>query len=254
MKNKKSLGQHWLTDRSILMTIAALAAEDGVDSVLEIGPGLGTLTSALLKYFKEVVAVELDENLAKNLPNSFPGKNLRVIQGDILSLDLKIMPKEYVAAGNVPYYITSPILRKFLTTKHKPKKIVLLVQKEVAQRVAARDGEHSVLSLSVQGYGAVELGPVVEREWFTPAPKVDSQVVIVRPYKNPLLHEKNLAFIKYGFRMPRKKLVSNLSGYQGISKDELRLVLNELGLDANVRPSDLSIENWQNLEKKLHKH
>ena len=116
MKNRKSLGQNWLKDRDILLDIADLASAENTETVLEIGPGLGTLTSALFKFFEQVISVELDDNLAANLPKSFPGKNLRVIHEDILNLDIMALnlPKNYVVAGNIPYYITSPIIMKIL--------------------------------------------------------------------------------------------------------------------------------------------
>ena len=115
MKNRKSLGQNWLKDRDILLDIADHASADETDVVVEIGPGLGTLTSALFQFFEKVIAVELDDRLAENLPKSFPGKNLEVIHKDVLSLNLGELdlPEKYVVAGNIPYYITSPILRKF---------------------------------------------------------------------------------------------------------------------------------------------
>ena len=122
LQNKKSLGQNWLKNRDILLDIADLASVDGVSDVVEIGPGLGTLTSALFQFFDKVTAIEIDERLAANLPKSFPGKDLTVINQDILSLDLESLnlPEKYVVAGNIPYYITSPIIQKFLHAEHSP--------------------------------------------------------------------------------------------------------------------------------------
>ena len=158
MKNNKSLGQHWLKNRTILNKIAELGAIDEKAVCLEIGPGLGTLTSSLLKRFSKVVAVEYDARLAENLPRSFPNTNLEVVHGDILQVDIgKLAGNNYVVVGNIPYYITSPIIRKLLETTSKPKKIVLLVQKEVAQRVAAEPGKHSWLSVMTQNQAAAEL-------------------------------------------------------------------------------------------------
>ena len=159
MKNKKSLGQHWLKNRVILDEIADLAVMEGepVSLCLEIGPGLGTLTSSLLRRFATVIAIEYDEKLAGNLPRSFPGKNLQVIQGDILDTDIArlVGAKPYVVVGNIPYYITSPIIQKLINTIPRPQKIVLLMQKEVAERIAAESGDHSVLSLMVQNRAIV---------------------------------------------------------------------------------------------------
>ncbi len=144
MKNKKHLGQNWLKDRPTLLQIAELSQNCTKynsektchnNTVLEIGPGLGTLTSALLKYYDQVIAVEFDETLAKNLPASFPGKNLTVHHADILDFDLTKLPIPYAVAGNIPYYITSPIIPKHLHRTNKPEKITLLLQKEVAERI-----------------------------------------------------------------------------------------------------------------------
>ena len=129
----KSLGQNWLRNREILDEIAALAGEGGL--CVEIGPGLGTLTSSLLRRFDKVIAIELDKKLAKNLPKSFPGKNLEVVNEDVLKYDFNSFDESYVVAGNIPYYITSPIIKRVLELKNKPIRVVLLMQKEVAERI-----------------------------------------------------------------------------------------------------------------------
>ena len=255
MKNRKSLGQHWLKDRDILLDISDFAAVDNVDTVVEIGPGLGTLTSALFRNFYRVIAIELDERLAINLPKSFPGKNLEVRNQDILSLDLEELnlPPKYVVAGNIPYYITSPIIQKFLHTEHKPQKIVLLIQKEVAERLGAKEGNYSILGLSAQIYAKVTLGPIIGREFFTPPPKVDSQIVILEPLEKPLASEATMSLIKLGFIAPRKKLVTNLALGLQMPKDKLQQLLQEHDINVNARPADLSISNWVMLENNIHK-
>lgn len=253
MKNRKSLGQHWLKDRDILLDIADSASVEGVTEVLEIGPGLGTLTSALFQFFDKVTAIELDDNLANNLPKSFPGKNLEVVHEDVLKLDLNTLnlPEKYVVAGNIPYYITSPIIQKFLHAEHRPEKIVILIQKEVAERLAAKPGEYSILGLSAQIYAKVTLGPLVKKEFFTPPPKVDSQVVILEPLETPLASETTMSLIKLGFIAPRKKLLANLSVGLRKSRDELKAIFTELGINENARPADLTIENWHAIEKAI---
>lgn len=274
MKNKKALGQHWLMDRGVLVEIAGLAArsdggvmagEGGVTIggsgvmartgvVVEIGPGLGTLTSALFKFFDEVIAIEFDGELARKLPGSFPGKKLTVLNRDVLGVDVAELPQDYVLAGNIPYYITSAIVRKFLMGERKPRKMVLLVQREVAERLAAGVGDYSILGLSAQIYAQVRLGPVVGREMFSPVPKVDSRVVILEPYGVPLAGESTMELIKLGFRAPRKKLVSNLAVGFGVAREEVLAVFEEVGgLGENVRPADLGIRDWVMLEKKIHK-
>lgn len=246
MKNNKSLGQHWLKDREILNEIADLAVEDNVKLCVEIGPGLGTLTSSLLKNFEKVLAIEYDERLAKNLPNSFPGKNLEVINADFLDFNLEKIKEPYVAVGNIPYYITSPIILKLLETANLPKRVVLLIQKEVAERVTARAGKHTVLSLSVQNRAYAELGSFVGRELFTPPPKVDSQAIILEPHA-PLVSSDTMKLIKSGFSAPRKKLISNLP----YDKSILAPIFEALGVSLDARPADLELETWQKLQEQL---
>ena len=194
MKNKKSLGQHWLKNRVILDEIADLTAAEDVDICVEIGPGLGTLTSSLLKKFSNVLAIEYDADLARKLPGSFPGKNLEVINADVLEVDFDNLMngRPYCIAGNIPYYITSPIVKKVLAMQNKPQKIVLLMQKEVAERIAAEPGDYSLLALLVQNLAETTLGPVVKAEEFTPPPKVDSQVLILTPLAEPQISSEPL--------------------------------------------------------------
>ena len=253
LQNKKSLGQNWLKDRDILIDIADLASTEGVNEVLEIGPGLGTLTSALFQFFDKVTAVELDERLAANLPKSFPGKNLEVINRDVLSLDVESLklPEKYVVAGNIPYYITSPIIQKFLHLEKPPVKIVLLMQKEVAERLTAMAGDYSILGLSTQIYAKVTAGPVVKREFFTPPPKVDSQVVVLEPLDEPLASESTISLIKLGFIAPRKKLIKNLMTAGHLSKEQLTAIFEQNNISLNARPADLSISDWVKLEKNI---
>ena len=244
MKNKKSLGQHWLKDRDILIDIASLAETNSIDTVVEIGPGLGTLTSALFQFFDKVIVIEKDDILAEKLPFSFPGKDLTVLHKDVLEIGVDELPNQYVLAGNIPYYITSPIVDKFLNSEKKPNKIVLLMQKEVAERIAAKDNKHSVLSLTTQARAKVELGPIVKREFFTPPPKVDSQVIILEPYEKSLVDDNVLDLIKVGFAKPRKKLLAN---------GELKDLLKDANIDGNLRPADLSLDDWKKLAEIKHK-
>ena len=260
MKNNKSLGQHWLKDRQILDEIAELALGNASESALdapesrlclEIGPGLGTLTSSLLRRFPRVISVEFDEKLAKNLPNSFPGKNLEVINEDFLKFDLTSVKAPYVVAGNIPYYITSPIIMKLLETENKPDNVVLLIQKEVAERIAEGPGKHTILSLSVQNLAEVELGPVVKKDLFTPPPKVDSQVIVLRPRKSPLVSNEAISLAKKAFSAPRKKLVKNLSSFYSV--DLLKSALAQVGMSPDSRPSDTALQTWEKLSQILQK-
>ena len=240
----KSLGQHWLKNRQILEEIADLTGGGGL--CVEIGPGLGFLTSSLLKRFNKVIAVEFDERLSTNLPKSFPGKNLEVIHGDILQYDFGKINGSYVVAGNIPYYITSPIIEKVLRLSNLPSRVVLLVQKEVAERII--DEKETMLSLFAKNRAKVAVGPVVPREEFTPPPKVDSQVVILEPHA-PVVTDEVFYLISQGFKAPRKKLIHNLSGIK--SKEELKRVFELLKFDLNARPGDLHLADWQKLYNEM---
>lgn len=255
MKNKKSLGQHWLKNRLILDEIADLArAGSEAEVCLEIGPGLGTLTSSLLRRFARVVAVEFDPDLASKLPKSFPGKNLTVVNADILAVqpaDLLEDSAKYVVVGNIPYYITSPIVKKMLEVSPKPEKIVLLMQKEVAERIAAEDAGRGYFSLFAQNYATIALGPVVKAAEFTPPPKVDSRVLIMEPREMPVVSTAVLEFAKRGFSAPRKKLAHNLAGLGGLSKDDWRAKMQTYGIAPDSRPADLDLEDWRNLAESV---
>lgn len=230
----KALGQHWLKNRQILDEIADLAGHGGL--LVEIGPGLGTLTSSLLKRFDKVLAVEFDSKLASNLPKSFPGKNLEVVNEDILKFDFSRIKEPYSVAGNIPYYITSPIIKTLLTLKNKPKKIVLLMQREVAERICSE--KESVLSLLVKNWAIPTLGPVVVAEEFEPAPKVDSRVLIMEPLDTPRCTQEVMDLVKRAFKNPRKKLKHNLS--------------NVPEKYANLRPSDLHLDDFNELNNLIH--
>ena len=269
MINKKSLGQNWLNNREILNYIAGLAAgyyefdeaggavvydDQGAQQIsekqrlcVEIGPGLGYLTSSLFKRFEKVVAVEYDEDLARKLPGSFPGKNLEVVNEDILKFDFDKVSEPYVVAGNIPYYITSPIIRKVLLLDRKPERVVLLVQKEVAERIVS--DKETVLSLLVKNYAKVMAGMVVDKSEFTPPPKVDSAVIVMEPYARPLVPEEVFGLIERGFKMPRKKLIHNLAGLK--SRKDLVQLLGECGILSDARPGDVKLHQWGKLYERL---
>ena len=251
---KKSLGQHWLKDPEILADIAEASELTCDDVVLEIGPGLGTLTSRLLARANSVTAVEFDTDLARKLPGQFPGKKLTVVNQDILQFDLNQLPKNYKVVANVPYYITSKIVEKLMTAENKPSVAVLLVQKEVAERIAAEAGNMSILSVSVQIFAEAELDIEVPRQFFTPPPKVDSQVVVLRTRNNPLITPEDqrdfFRIVKAGFSAKRKKLRSSLSGGLGIDKSAVEELLKNAGISPDARAEDLAIEDWKRLLKK----
>ena len=252
----KSLGQHWLHDRLTLEAIVncALPIAQGrtlSKTVVEIGPGLGTMTSVLLARAGRVIAVEFDADLARKLPGQFPGKNLTVVNQDILSYDFSGLPDDFIVVGNIPYYITNKIVRKVSEGPIRPKVAVLLVQKEVAERLAAGPGEMSLLSISAQVFHEVSLGPVVLRGAFTPPPKVDSQVVILRHRDQPLVPAEDqkefFRVVKAGFSARRKKLRSSLAGGLGIDKPAVEELLIRAGISSNTRAQELSIDDWKRL-------
>ena len=253
LSNNKSLGQHWLKDRDVLAAIADAADVLTTDTILEIGPGLGTLTSELLRRAEKVVAVEFDEALAAKLPAQFPGKSLEVITSDILAFDLSILPAGYVVVANVPYYITSKIIQLLMTAENKPRIAVLLVQKEVAERLAAEPGNLSILGVSAQVFADVSLGDLVPAHFFTPPPKVDSQVVILRTHAHSILGDIDekafFRIVRAGFSEKRKKIRSSLSGGLGISKQDAETLLERAGINSDMRAEALSIDDWLRLTR-----
>ncbi len=248
---KKSLGQHWLHDELSLEAMADIADIQAGDTVLEIGPGLGTLTKELLSRGAGVVAVEFDQELASALPSRVPHKDLQVIEQDILSFDFAQLPRGYKVAANIPYYLTSNLLRVLCESANPFDTAALLIQKEVAERIAAKPGAMSLLSVSVQFYCEVQLSVVVPAELFTPPPKVDSQILGLRYRTTPLFPDVNtkvfFRLVKAGFSERRKKLRSSLSGGLHISKPDAEALLQEASIDPSLRAQALSVEDWYRL-------
>ncbi|GHU09013.1 ribosomal RNA small subunit methyltransferase A [Alphaproteobacteria bacterium] len=255
---KKSLGQHWLKDLAVLNAIADCAEIIPADTVLEIGPGLGTLTQVLAERADHVIAVEFDRDLADSLQLQFPrvrpagiGVGVDIINADFLDFDLSQMPTGYKIVGNIPYYITGKIVQKILTAANKPAIAVLLVQKEVADRIVTGPGEMSILAVAAQYYADVELGLFVPAAKFTPPPKVDSQVVILRPRiasSELAINEREFFHIvKAGFSQRRKKLRTALAGGLQISKQQAEQLLKSADIDPNLRAQDLSLADWKSL-------
>ena len=245
---KKSLGQHWLHDEATLNYICDVAELVPPDTVLEIGPGTGTLTKKLLDWGAKVIAVEKDEKLGAALPKH---ENLRVVTGDILTFDLSPLPIGYKVVANIPYYLTSNLLRVLSESANPPATAVLLVQKEVAERIAAGPGQMSLLAVSIQLYYQPELGQVVQAKLFEPPPKVDSQVIILKRREKPLFEnldsQKFFQVAKAGFSQRRKKLRSSLSGGLNISKDQVEDLLKKASASPDARAQELSLEQWNRL-------
>jgi 16S rRNA (adenine1518-N6/adenine1519-N6)-dimethyltransferase len=251
MQAKKSLGQHWLKDQATLEAICQAANLQANDTVLEVGPGLGDLTRQLIKHAKQVIAVELDDALATQLQTKVLAANLEVINQDILKFDLTQLPSDYKVVANIPYYLTSNLIRVLSESSNPPQTIVLLIQKEVAARVAAKPGNMSMLSVSAQLYYQVELGPIVTAELFEPPPKVDSQVIILLRRSKPLFDnlDTKLFFrmVKAGFSGRRKKLRSSLAAGLSISKTEADSLLKKAKINSDLRAQNLSLRDWHRL-------
>lgn len=248
---KKSLGQHWLYDELSLEAMADVADIQAGDTVLEIGPGLGTLTEILLARDAKVTAVEFDHDLAMALPGRVSHKNLQVIEQDILSFDFTQLPAGYKVAANIPYYLTSNLLRVMCESPNPFTTAALLIQKEVAERVAAKPGDMSLLGVSVQFYCEVHLSVEVPAELFTPPPKVDSQILGLQYREQPLFPNVDtkqfFRLVKAGFSARRKKLRSSLSAGLHISKPDAESLLMKARIDPNLRAQALSLEDWYNL-------
>jgi len=214
------------------------------------------LTKELVNQARQILVVEKDEQLADFCQNEFQGDNFKVIKGDVLDLDWhKILKQhnflQYKLIANIPYYITGKILRLFLETSLQPQILVLMVQKEVAERICEKPGKLGILSLSVQYFGKPEIVEIVTREKFEPIPKVDSAVLKIEiNNENRLDLKKEKAFfrlIKIGFANPRKTLVNNLSAGLQKEKPEVKKILDKVGLEENVRAQVLKIEDWKKL-------
>ena len=248
---KKSLGQHWLADEASLKSICETAGLTKADTVLEVGPGPGNLTKYLVKSAGKVVAVEFDESLAAKLPKALTAANLEVINQDILRFDLTSLPAGYKVVANIPYYLTSKLLRRLGESVNPPEAMTLLVQKEVAERICAPPGQMSLLSVSVQLNYNCGLGKVIPARLFKPEPKVDSQVVSLERRTQPLFNELNtdsfFRVAKAGYSERRKKLRSSLAGGLGISKAEAERLLRQAGIDGDLRAQELSLEQWHSL-------
>jgi 16S rRNA (adenine1518-N6/adenine1519-N6)-dimethyltransferase len=248
---KKSLGQHWLHDKTILDAIVESAEVSERDYVLEVGPGLGTLTQALLDRGANVTALEFDQDLIPKLIKKFTNcDKVAIIEGDIRTYDYSSMPDNYKVVANIPYYLTSNLIRSLSETSNQPAITSLLIQKEVAERICAKPGQMGILSVVSQLYFECSLDIEVPAELFTPPPKVDSQVVkLVRRDKKlfEVDTDKYFNLVKAGFSEKRKTLRNSLSGGLGISKEEAEGLLENSELSPTARAQELSLSDWYEL-------
>ena len=254
MRTKKSLGQHFLKAERALAKIVEAGRVDKMDTVLEIGPGTGTLTEKLLATSCQVLAVEKDDELYEILKIKFQKEiikeKLTLVHDDILNFDLsKLTATSYKLIANIPYNITGAIFKKFLETGYQPTTMVLLVQKEVAQRIVTQDDKESILSISVKVYGTPRYIETVKAGSFVPAPKVDSTIIAIENISKKLFdgftEEAFFKILKAGFKSKRKKLSSNLSTI--FPKDRVWETFQKLKLGENLRAEDVDIATWKQL-------
>ena len=264
LRPHRSLSQNFLADPDVLQSILDLAAPAPGSRILEIGPGLGILTRGLIASGAEVTAVELDGHLADRLRGSeaqaIESGSLRLVQGDILDQDLAaLISPPYEVVANVPYHITSPILHRFLGRAPRPSRLVLMLQREVAERIAAESGGMSYLTLFVQYHASVEIAFRVPRQAFEPAPEVDSAVVVIEPRdpggERPILpaaEEDDLwRLIQSSFHERRKMLRNVLTRQLPISGEKVEQALAATGIDGQRRPQTLSLSEWLDLRQAI---
>jgi len=267
----KGLGQNFLIDKRVIKKIIKEAQLQAKDIVLEIGPGIGTLTQEIAEKTKLVIAIEKDPKMVRILEEILKMekyRNVKIIQDDILKINLKseiLNPaptseagrglKSYRVVANLPFYLTAPLIRKFLETEFPPELMVLVVQKEVAQRICARPPKMNLLAVSVQFYAKAEIISYISKKSFWPSPKVDSAIIKIIPTKRGKVirgsGKVDLFFriVKAGFSQPRKQLANNLSKKLELNKEEIKSWLLKNNIQPNRRAETLTIKDWLNLTK-----
>ncbi|MFC2026352.1 16S rRNA (adenine(1518)-N(6)/adenine(1519)-N(6))-dimethyltransferase RsmA [Chloroflexota bacterium] len=260
LKARKSLGQHFLVDREVLAKVAEAAGLTPDDIVIEVGPGLGVLTGGLAEKAGRVIAIELDDRLAGILKQRLASAgNVTVVNGDILKLEPLALvgdkPIEYKVVANLPYYITSAVIRHFLEASLKPRLMVVMVQKEVAEAIVAEPGRMSLLSVSVQFYGRPEIVSYAPAGCFYPAPEVDSAILRINVYSQPAVAVDDRAgffrLVRAGFTASRKQLANSLALGLGLPKAEVMPLLETAGIMHQRRAETLALGEWQRLWQAL---
>ncbi len=253
MRAKKSLGQNFLNSKTIAHEIVRSAELSPSDVVLEIGPGKGFLTAEILKTGAHIFAIEKDDRLIPFLREKFAEEitkgALTLIHDDVTNFDphaYGLTNGTYKLIANIPYYLTGYIIRTFLETPHKPERMILMIQKEVADRIVARDKKESILSIAVKAYGTPRIVKKVPARYFTPAPNVDSAVLAIEHISNTHFTDKQseklfFDIVKAGFAHKRKQLAGNLKELFG---DKTSTLLTQTGISSHARAEDITLKEW----------
>lgn len=256
LKAKKNFSQNFLIDEHILYTIVKSAEIKKNEKIIEIGPGLGLLSRALLNEGVEVFAIEQDRDMLSILRANFAlEKKFHLLDGDALKIlnDFKtynLPPTTYKLISNIPYAITGKLLRLLMDLENKPELMILMLQKEVAERLVAPSGELSILGVLSQMSWDIKIIKTVSKHCFYPAPKVDSAVVLFMP-KNIKLAPSLVRIIKIGFAARRQTLANNLTAGLGLNKQKVEEIIESCGLKKLCRAQELTLENWLGLEQKI---
>jgi 16S rRNA (adenine1518-N6/adenine1519-N6)-dimethyltransferase len=254
LKPQKGLGQNFLVDDLYLEKIIDAASVQKTDTVLEIGAGLGSLTRYLASSAGEVIAVEIDKNLFPALKKvTKPFDNVRLVQGDFMEMEITdlVSMDGYKVVANIPYYLTSNLIRRLMESHVKPELTVLTVQKEVAQRICARPGKLSLLALGVQVYGNPKIAFTIPKGVFFPVPQVDSATLVVEHFTQPSIPEEGLdnffLLAKAGFAQKRKMLHNALAGAPDINHEQAMDMLSRAGIGSERRAQTLNLQEWDAL-------
>ena len=264
LRAKKSLGQHFLIDRQVLCCIVSAAELTSQDTVVEVGAGLGVLTKELARQAGRVIAIETDSRLASALGEVVAKvANINVISSDVLQTDPAVLLSgieggDYKVVANIPYYITSPILRHFLEASLKPRLMVVMVQKEVGEAIVAQPGQMSLLAISVQFYGKPVIVDHVPARSFYPSPKVDSVILKIRLYDQPPVSVPEtgrfFAVVRAGFSAPRKQLRNSLAQGLDLLPQQSANLLQRAEIDPKRRAETLNLHEWARICEVISNH
>ncbi|HAE36452.1 MAG: Ribosomal RNA small subunit methyltransferase A [Candidatus Nomurabacteria bacterium GW2011_GWF2_35_66] len=267
-KAKKSMGQNFLKSKEALFKMCEAGDVNNNDIVVEIGPGKGVLTEKLLEKAKNVIAIEKDRDLIDILKDKFANEikegKLILLNEDILEFNPKtynLEPETYKIIANIPYNITGSIIRRFLSEVNRPNTMTLLVQKEVAERIVARDNKESILSLSIKAYGEPKYIMKVHKRFFSPSPKVDSAIISINNISNKVFKDKKeeesfFRLIKAGFAHKRKVLRKNLEdlNIKEVGLPYIDEIFNKLEIDTKVRAEDVPFKKWLKIRESFDKN